>query len=146
MDESKRREITQWIVKAGRDLRSARRLYSDTPPLLDTAAYHCQQAAEKALKAFLTMHDIPVQKTPLLAPLVLQCMQRDPEFHALQETAETLTPFATAFRYPGDPIVLPGRAPLRIPCLTSLASSPVWRATSRSHSGAGAGTSRSLFF
>jgi len=102
MDESKRREIRQWIVKAGRDLRSARRLFSDTPPLLDTAAYHCQQAAEKALKAFLTMHDTPFQKTHLLAPLVLQCMREDHEFGALQEAAEVLTPFATAFRYPGD--------------------------------------------
>ena len=67
MDESKRREIRQWIVKAGRDLRSARRLFSDTPPLLDTAAYHCQQAAEKALKAPLAMQDPPYQEKHLLA-------------------------------------------------------------------------------
>jgi HEPN domain-containing protein len=103
MDEPKLREVRQWIAKAGRDLRSAKRLFSDTPPLLDTAAYHCQQAAEKALKAFLAMHDIPFQKTHLLAPLVLQCMQPDPGFRSLQEAAEILTPFATAFRYPGEP-------------------------------------------
>jgi hypothetical protein len=36
MDESKRREVVQWIAKAGRDLRSARRLFSDAPPLFDT--------------------------------------------------------------------------------------------------------------
>lgn len=103
MDESKRRDVASWMAKADRDLRSARRLYSDRPPLLDTAAYHCQQAAEKALKAFLSRHDIPFQKTHLLPPLVSQCMQRDPAFETLQEAAETLTPFATAFRYPGDP-------------------------------------------
>jgi HEPN domain-containing protein len=102
MDESKRREIALWIAKAGRDLRSARRLHSDTPPLLDTAAYHCQHAAEKALKAYLTLYDTPFQKTHLLAPLVLRCTEQDPEFQLLQEAAETLTPFATAFRYPGD--------------------------------------------
>lgn len=84
MDEPKLREVRQWIAKAGRDLRSAKRLFSDTPPLLDTAAYHCQQAAEKALKAFLAMHDIPFQKTHLLAPLVLQCMQPDPGFRSLE--------------------------------------------------------------
>ena len=67
------------------------------------AAYHCQQAAEKALKAFLSLHDIPFQRTHLLSPLVLQCMQRDPEFETLEDAAEALTPFATAFRYPGDP-------------------------------------------
>ena len=102
MDDAKRLAIAQWMAKAARDLRSACRLYSDTPPLLDTAAYHCQPAAEKVLKAFLTLHEIPFQKTHLLAPLVLQCMSRDPDFQALQEAAEILTPFATAFRYPGD--------------------------------------------
>ena len=80
MDDSKRRVVASWMAKADRDLRSARRLYSDRPPLLDTAAYHCQQAAEKALKAFLSLHDVPFQRTHLLSPLVLQCMQRDPEF------------------------------------------------------------------
>jgi HEPN domain-containing protein len=62
MDEAKRHEIRQWLIKAEHDLRSARRLLGDTPPLLDTAAYHCQQTAEKALKALLTLHDIPLPK------------------------------------------------------------------------------------
>lgn len=101
MDESTAREMGQWLVKARRDLRSAQRLYTDMPPLLDTAAYHCQQAAEKALKAFLTLHDIPFHKTHLLSPLVAQCVQIDPDFDVLADAAETLTPFATAFRYPG---------------------------------------------
>ena len=91
------------MIKADRDLRSARRLYTDRPRLLDTGRYHCQQAAEKALKVFLSLHDIPFQRTHLLSPLVLQCMQRDPEFETLEEAAEALTPFATAFRHPGDP-------------------------------------------
>jgi HEPN domain-containing protein len=32
-------------------------------PYLDTAVYHCQQAVEKALKAFLTYHDTEFEKT-----------------------------------------------------------------------------------
>jgi HEPN domain-containing protein len=102
MDEAKRHEIRQWLIKAEHDLRSARRLLGDTPPLLDTAAYHCQQTAEKALKAFLTLHDIPFPKTHLLLPLVERCTKAAPGFADLQEAAESLTPFATAFRYPGD--------------------------------------------
>lgn len=51
MDEAKAHEIRQWLFKARNDLRSAVRLFTDDPPILDTAAYHCQQAAEKALKA-----------------------------------------------------------------------------------------------
>jgi HEPN domain-containing protein len=102
MDEAKRHEIRQWLIKAEHDLRSARRLLGDTPPLLDTAAYHCQQTAEKALKAFLTLHDIPFPKTHLLLPLVERCTKAAPGFADFQEAAESLTPFATAFRYPGD--------------------------------------------
>ena len=102
MDEAKRHEIRQWLVKAEHDLRSARRLITDTPALLDTAAYHCQQAAEKALKAFLTLNDVPFPKTHLLLPLIEQCAEADLGFADFQEAAEFLTPFATAFRYPGD--------------------------------------------
>jgi HEPN domain-containing protein len=47
MDEAKKHEICQWLIKAGHDLRSAERLLTDDPPLLDTAVYHCQQVAEK---------------------------------------------------------------------------------------------------
>jgi HEPN domain-containing protein len=90
------------FVKAGHDLRSARRLFSDEPPILDTAAYHCQQAAEKALKAFLALHEVQFSKIHLLLPLVEQSIDVDPDFAQLREAVETLTPFATVFRYPGD--------------------------------------------
>ena len=53
MDEGKARTVGHWLRKARHDLRSAHRLYTDAPPLLGTAAYHCQQAAEKALKGWL---------------------------------------------------------------------------------------------
>lgn len=102
MNEAKVHEISQWLIKARHDLRSARRLFSDEPPILDTAAYHCQQAAEKALKAFLILHDISFPKTHLLLLLVEQCMDVDKNFEDLREAAEALTPFATEFRYPGD--------------------------------------------
>lgn len=102
MDEAKAREIRQWLFKARHDLRSAKRLFTDEPPILDTAAYHCQQAAEKALKAFLVLHDVQFSKIHLLSPLVEQCIDVDPAFVSLREAAEALTPFATVFRYPGD--------------------------------------------
>lgn len=37
-----------------------------------------------------------------LTALVKQCMDVDASFEALMEIAEILTPYATAFRYPGD--------------------------------------------
>ena len=102
MDEAKAHEIRQWLFKARHDLRSARRLFTDDPPILDTAAYHCQQAAEKAMKAFLVLHDIQFSKVHLLLPLVEQCIEVDPAFLSLRDAAEALTPFATVFRYPGE--------------------------------------------
>ncbi len=63
MNEEKRIEIQRWLIKSQRDLGSARRLMEGDEPYLDTAVYHCQQAAEKALKAFLTYHDIVFEKT-----------------------------------------------------------------------------------
>lgn len=63
MDEAKRSLVQAWLIKAQRDLASAQRLSVGDDPLLDTAAYHCQQAAEKAIKGFLVFSDVRVRKT-----------------------------------------------------------------------------------
>ena len=42
MDNAKRREIRQWLIKSQRDIGSARRLMEGQEPYLDTAVYHCQ--------------------------------------------------------------------------------------------------------
>ena len=102
MDDAKIHELQQWLIKAHHDIRSVRQLLAADPPLRDTAAYHCQQAAEKALKAFLVLHDVSFPKTHLLVALVEQCRDINPRFAELTDVAEILTPFATSFRYPGD--------------------------------------------
>lgn len=102
MDDLKKHEVGQWLIKSIHDVRSARRLFSDEPPLRDTAVYHCQQAMEKALKAFLTLNETDFPKTHLLTVLLEQCIEIDPEFEEMRDAAEILTPYATAFRYPGD--------------------------------------------
>ena len=66
------------------------------------AVYHCQQAAEKALKAWLTSRKQEFRKTHDLVELLDQCIGIHPEFEVLQEPARFLIPFATQFRYPGD--------------------------------------------
>lgn len=103
MDEYTIHEVRQWLTKADHDLRSARCLMTgDGEPLLDTAVYHCQQAAEKALKAYLTAHDVSFPKLHLLSPLLNLCGDSDKTFLQLSDAAELLTPLATEFRYPGD--------------------------------------------
>ena len=70
MTEEKRIEVRNWLIKSQHDLGSARRLMEGDEPYLDTAVYHCQQAVEKALKAFLTYHDIVFEKTHDLTELL----------------------------------------------------------------------------
>ena len=48
--------IVSWLDKAGHDIISAQRLLEIEPAILDNACFHCQQAIEKNLKAFLIYH------------------------------------------------------------------------------------------
>jgi len=73
------------------------------PPLLGDAIFHCQQAVEKALKAFLTWHDRPFRKTHNLVELGDQCREIDSTLEELLRRSAPLTEFAWKFRYPGEP-------------------------------------------
>jgi HEPN domain-containing protein len=94
--------VKTWLIKAERDLASARPLASGPDPFYDTAIYHCQQAAEKALKGWLTFHDQPFEKTHDLRLLIESAARIDIGFTNHFTLAENLTPYATAYRYPGD--------------------------------------------
>lgn len=109
-----RAEVDRWLQKAANDRRSAEGLLALTPPITDTAAFHCQQAAEKLLKAWLLAHEVEFEKMHDLRNLVLLCATSDPAFATLQSAAATLTPFAVRFRYPGptDPTLEAVRAAL----------------------------------
>ena len=102
MNDLKNELTKSWLIKAKRDLLSASQLAQADEPLLDTAAYHCQQAAEKAIKAFLVYHDIRFEKTHDLDVLLSQASQIDPVFSEYREIGHILTPLAVEFRYPGE--------------------------------------------
>jgi HEPN domain-containing protein len=102
MDEAKLYEICAWLAKAWHDLQSAEWLMARPDPLCDAAGFHCQQAAEKALKAYLTWCDEPFAKTHSLVALATKCLPFDASFEELRAAATTLTPYAVAARYPGD--------------------------------------------
>ena len=97
-------EVRAWMVKAAHDLDAATRLLDGDEPLSDVAVYHCQQAAEKALKGYLTFQGSPFSKTHSLSTLVEQAAEIDADFAELLDHAEELSPFAWRFRYPGDPL------------------------------------------
>jgi len=63
MDNAKAELVKSWLTKAQHDLGSAQLLANNVNPFFDTAIYHCQQIAEKALKAFLVYHDVEFEKS-----------------------------------------------------------------------------------
>jgi HEPN domain-containing protein len=101
MDEQLFRLSRDWLVKALHELRSAHIVSRDPDGPLDTAIYHCQQAAEKALKSWLTWNGIPFERTHDLVQLARQAATSKPAFNQIVQAAQYLTPYASIFRYPG---------------------------------------------
>lgn len=102
MDDAHYHEIQQWLLKSQRDLEAAKVLFEHG--LFDVVVYHCQQSAEKALKAYLVYQEVILQKTYNLVVLLESCLAFDINFEILRDSTEILTPYATEFRYPGDTI------------------------------------------
>lgn len=98
MDDAKKELVQNWLHKARRDLDSAICLASVPIPLLDTAIFHCQQSAEKALKGWLTYHDQRFEKTHDVRMLVTLAVALKAEFINWFDSAESLTPYAMAYR------------------------------------------------
>jgi HEPN domain-containing protein len=71
-------------------------------PVPADALYHCQQAAEKALKGFLVWHDQPFPKIHDLGRLGKQAFELDSAIENLIEEIVEFTKYAWMFRYPGD--------------------------------------------
>jgi HEPN domain-containing protein len=90
-----------WLTKAAHDLQTARIISAAPDGPLDTAIYHCQQAAEKALKGWLAWRGVAASKTHDLIRLVAEAADGAPDFSQFEEAAEILTPYVSAFRYPG---------------------------------------------
>jgi HEPN domain-containing protein len=59
-----------WIAKAKSDLHLAEKGVKEDDLTLDTAIFHTQQCAEKALKGFLAYHEQPLLKTHDLTKLL----------------------------------------------------------------------------
>ncbi len=91
MDKAKCKEIYNWLMKSRRDLGAARRLMEGGEAYSDIAVYHCQQAAEKAIKGYLTYRDIVFEKTHNLVALLAFYIPLEPRFGRLEEAAEILT-------------------------------------------------------
>lgn len=102
MAEAKARLTAAWRSKAQEDIAVARLLINQEKRLLAAGVYHCQQAAEKMLKGWLTDREVIFPKTHDLELLLHLCGEAGAKFNGLSDAARELTPLATEFRYPGD--------------------------------------------
>lgn len=101
-EDDLRQKVIQWLVYGDEDLRLARhglQLESAAPYRL--IAYHAQQCAEKALKAFLVSANIDFPHTHNLSRLIELC-QTCNDWPPEILDAEELTPYAVTTRYPGE--------------------------------------------
>jgi len=94
-------ELRQWLRKADDDLRAGRAVLALTPPLVEVALFHAQQAAEKAAKGFLVSKDAEVPRSHDLGAIAQLVLDLDPSLEPLLVRIAPLTPFAVTFRYPG---------------------------------------------
>jgi HEPN domain-containing protein len=88
----------EWLLKSKRDL--------DTPNALlekayyDTAIYHTQQCAEKALKGYCVYKLQPLIKTHDLERILTICISLDNSFEELEELSISLNGLDVRIRYP----------------------------------------------
>jgi HEPN domain-containing protein len=101
MTDAKAQLVRSWLVKAQHDLASARVLAANDPPLLDTAVYHCQQAAEKAVKGYLASCDQEFERIHDVEALIRSAAPADARFAQWIDAGIRLTPYARIYRYPG---------------------------------------------
>ena len=102
-DPARVAETRDWLSKAALDLRAAEFEFTAQPPLTGDIVFHCQQLAEKSLKAFLAWHDEPFRKTHNLTEVGQQCVAIDATLADLARRAGRLTEYAWKYRYPGEP-------------------------------------------
>ncbi len=94
-------EVKRWLLKARHDWSVAERILAAGGEETDVGAFHCQQAVEKMLKAYLVSRRIEFEKVHDLGRLLDQCLADDSRFESLRDGIEPLTLYAVAFRYPG---------------------------------------------
>ena len=92
--------VREWLDFANKDISSAKYLLNMRPTPLEIICYHCEQAAEKVLKAYLIHHDIEPPRTHDLRLLCKMCADFDKTFDKMSKSCANLTAYGVQSRYP----------------------------------------------
>ena len=98
-------EVKQWIEMAELDYGVAKHLYETYyPKPLEIICYHCQQAAEKTLKAVIIASGAQagMPKSHDLSFLLNQIKNQVAVEERFYDYADELTPYGVAVRYPSE--------------------------------------------
>ena len=111
--------IIKWVNIADRDLMAAEQGLKVYPVLSEIVCFHCQQAAEKYLKAYLVKHQVEFQKTHNIMSLINLCSTVDSVFKDKLLYADLLTDYAVEIRYPDEwyePTIEEAKDAYRVAC------------------------------
>ncbi|MDZ7672472.1 MAG: HEPN domain-containing protein [Halanaerobiales bacterium] len=100
MDKHKIDFIREWIYEGNNDLGLAKFVIDNDGPYYDLVCFHCQQAAEKYLKAYIIYLGLYYKKIHNLQYLLSVIERKHVIPKKLYKTAEMLEKFATDSRYP----------------------------------------------
>jgi HEPN domain-containing protein len=93
----------EWVDKAEGDFRTAsREARARKYPNYDAVCFHCQQCAEKFLKAYLQERGQRFPPVHDLIELLELCLPYDGTFELQRDLLKDLTRYAVEFRYPGE--------------------------------------------
>jgi len=98
---SERDIVSEWLQIAYDDYDSAKYLYDNKRPNpVEIICYHCQQAVEKSLKAFMCANNLYIPRTHDTGLLCQSCADIDSDFLNFHESCEEIAVYATQTRYP----------------------------------------------
>ena len=100
MNQDEQKYLQQWIGKAEEDYVVVQQLMSSEIPIKGAIAYHCQQSAEKFLKAFIVFHRLEIPRTHNIEYLLEKCSNIDKSFSLVDPG--NLTDYGVEVKYPGD--------------------------------------------
>ena len=101
-EEVKQQILIEWLRKADMDLGLAKHLMSEMTIFPNAIVFHCQQASEKYIKAFLIWRDVDFPKTHDLEDLLNLVETTNQCLASRLRDVVILTPYGVELRYPGD--------------------------------------------
>jgi len=104
MKNDLKQDVEEWLRIVEMDRTTAYHLFKTMHPKpLEIICFHCQQAAEKAIKALFILKEIEIIKIHDLGMLIKTIQPKIAFPETVKLSAISLTKFAATFRYPDYP-------------------------------------------